>query len=285
LPIRATDLANNAFGLNPFGIHIGDHGIDGHPGWDIEYALGANILAAADGTVQSVLPSEGGQAFGIQVTHKVEGREAYRTIYGVRTVASGVSAGAPVTAGQPLGTVASYTRTIGTITVTYGFTHFQLDDFSSSAGLTNKNAVSPETFLNGEARQTFEVIWRDAFYPQELVEPFVTNTRDITFPMTRVWLLQSGALASRLELTRADAFANGFSYVMRDGSGTVLETGSVEIEALAKPVPTIDFVPNGSQRRRGLYSILNGTMRLDYGAPGAARSVSLAGASVYTTDR
>lgn len=286
LPIRPADRANNAFGLNPFGIHIGDHGIDGHPGWDIEYAVGASVLAAADGTVQSILPSEGGQAFGIQITHKVAGREAYRTIYGVRTVAPGVSAGGSVSAGQPLGTVASYTRTIGTITVTYGFTHFQLDDFSSSAGLTNLNAVSPETFLSGEARQTFDAIWQDAFYLQELVEPFATSPRDVTFPMTRAWLLRSGGLASRLEITRADAFANGFSYLMRDGTGVVAETGIVEIEALAKPAPTIDFIPAGSsQRRRGVYSIHGGTMQMDYGAPGAARPASLGAASTYTTDR
>jgi peptidase M23-like protein len=286
LPIRPAERANNAFGLNPFGIHIGDHGIDGHPGWDIEYAAGASVLAAADGTVQSVLPSEGGQAFGIQITHTVGGRAAYRTIYGVRTLAPGVSAGVSVTAGQPLGTVASYTRTIGTITVSYGFTHFQLDDFSSNAGLTNPNAVSPETFLNSEARQTFEAMWRDAFYPQELVEPFVTNPRDVTFPMTRAWRLESGGLSARLEFTRADAFSSGFSYVMRDGSGAVVETGVVEIEALAKPVPTLDFIPAGSsERRRGLYSILDGTMRIDYGAPGAARPASLTAASSYTTDR
>jgi hypothetical protein len=286
LPIRAADHASNAFGLNPFGIHIGDHGIDGHPGWDIEYAIGASILAAADGIVQSILPSEGGQAFGIQVTHAVGGREAYRTIYGVRTVAPGVSVGAPVAAGQPLGTASSYTRTIGTMTVTYAFTHFQLDDFSRHAGLTNPNAVSPEAFLNSEARQTFEAIWRDAFYPQELVEPFVTNPRDVTFPMRRSWLLRSGGLASLLEFTRTDAFASGFSYVMRDGTGASVEAGTVEIEALAKPTPTIDFIPTGSsQRRRGLYSILDGTMRMDYSAPGGGRPASLAGASTYATDR
>jgi hypothetical protein len=286
MPIRAADRANSAFGLNSFGIHIGDHGIDGHPGWDIEYAVGANVVAAADGTVQSVLPSEGGQAFGIQITHAVGGRAAYRTVYGVRTVAPGVSVGASVTVGQPLGTVSSYTRTIGRITVTYGFTHFQLDDFGSSAGLTNQHAVSPEMFLDSEARQIFETIWAEAFYPQELVEPFATNPRDVTFPMRRVWLLGSGGLAARLEFTRADAFANGFSYIMRDGAGAAVESGSVEIEALAKPVSTIDFIPaGGSPRRLGVYSIVDGTMRLDYGPPGGGRPASLDGASIFTTER
>jgi len=144
-------------------------------------------------------------------------------------------------------------------------------------------AVSPEAFLDSDAHQQFEAIWRDAFYPQELVEPFVTNTRNVAFPMNRSWILQSGSLASRVDFARADAFANGFTYVMRDGAGAVVETGAVEIEALAKPVPTIDFVANGGARRRGLYSILRGTMLLDYGAPGAARPTNLASASTYTT--
>ena len=101
--------------------------------------------------------------------------------------------------------------------------------------------------------------------------------------MTSTWILQTGGLASRLEFTRADPFANGFSYVMRDSAGAVAETGTVEIEALAKPVPTIDFIPNGSARRRGVYSILGGTMHLDYGVPGAARPASLVAASMFTT--
>jgi hypothetical protein len=74
LPIRAEDSANNAFGLNSFGIHIGDHGIDGHPGWDFEYAVGASVLAVADGTIQSVISSEGGSAWGIQISHTHAGR-------------------------------------------------------------------------------------------------------------------------------------------------------------------------------------------------------------------
>ena len=283
LPVRPGERANNAFGLNPFGIHIGDHGIDGHPGWDIEYAVGATVIAAAAGTVQSVLPSEGGTAFGIQIEHFVGGRPAYRTIYGVGTLAPGVSVGAGISAGQPLGIVSSYNRTIGTIPVTYGFTHFQLDDFSKNEGQTNPNAVSPEPFLDSEARQAFEAIWRDAFYIQELVEPFVANPRDVSFPMTRAWTVQGGSLASRLEFTRPGPSSNGYDYVMRDGSGAVTETGTVELEALAKPNPTIDFVVTGGGRRRGVYSILSETMQLDYGAPGAPRPGSLSGASTYLT--
>jgi hypothetical protein len=59
LPVAAGDIASNAFGLNPFGIHFGGtgpggHASDGHPGWDVEFQVGASVLAAADGVVQSV---------------------------------------------------------------------------------------------------------------------------------------------------------------------------------------------------------------------------------------
>jgi hypothetical protein len=283
MPIRAADLANNAFGLNPFGVHIGDHGIDGHPGWDVEYVVGSTIYAAAAGTVQSVLSRDG--EFVIQLTHTLNGREAYRTIYGVRTVASGVVTGASITQGQALGIVSSYTRTIGTITVTYAFTHFQLDDFSANSGLTNMQAVSPEAFLNPEARAIFEVMWRNAFYTQELVEPFFNSPRDVTFPMTRTWTQQTGTLTPRLEVTRANAATTSFTYTMRDASGASTETGTIELEMLARPLPTIDFVAANGSRRRGVFSIESATMQLVYGASGAARVTTLAGASTYSTPR
>ncbi|MBI3262860.1 MAG: hypothetical protein HYZ58_06890 [Acidobacteria bacterium] len=282
LPIRPEDSRHNAFGVNSFGIHIGDHGADGHPGWDFEYAVGASILAAAEGTIQSVMPSEGGAAFGIQISHVMNGRN-YRTDYGVGTLAPEIAPGATVVAGQPLGIAAAYTRTIGTVTVTYAFTHFQLDDFSKHDGLTNPNAVSPENYLDSAARQAFETIWRDAVYYQELVEPFITNPRNVVFPMTRTWTLQAGGLAPRVDFTRAHNAANDFTYVLRDASGASLDTGTAEINPLAKPLSTIDFIPAGGQRRLGVYSVLGGTMQLQYGAPGAARPTSLAGSSEYRT--
>jgi len=286
LPIRPQDYVHNAFGVNPFGAHIGDHGIDGHPGWDIEYAIGAPVLAAADGSVQSVVPGLLGTEWSIQLTHRVGGRDAYRTIYGVASVASGVTPGAAVVTGQTLGIVNTYTGTIGTTAVTYAFTHFQLDDFSASAGLTNRNAVSPESFLTPDAKREFATMWASASYTQELTEPFVTNPRDVSFPMTRLWLLSAGGLTAQLEITRASASAIGFSYVMRDVSGANMETGVLQVDPVARPVAAIDFTPAGSaQRRRGVYSIVDGTMQLDYGAPGAPRPSSLDGASRYLTTR
>lgn len=37
LPAAPEDIGFNAYGILPFGIHAGDHSIDGHPGWDVEY--------------------------------------------------------------------------------------------------------------------------------------------------------------------------------------------------------------------------------------------------------
>ena len=286
LPIRPQDYVHHAFGVNPFGAHIGDHGIDGHPGWDLEYAIGAPVLAAADGLVQSVTPGSLGTEWSIQVTHRLGGRDAYRTIYGVASVASGVMPGAAVVSGQTLGIANSYTRTIGTTVVTYAFTHFQLDDFSASAGLTNRNAVSPESFLTPDAKREFDAMWASASYSQELTEPYVTNPRDVSFPMTRLWLLSAGGLTAQLEITRASASAIGFSYVMRDDRGAITEAGLVEVDPVARPVAAIDFTPaGGAQKRRGVYSIVDGAMQLDYGAPGAPRPSSLDGASRYVTTR
>lgn len=103
--------------------------------------------------------------------------------------------------------------------------------------------------------------------------------------LSRAWTQQSGSLATRLEFTRADAFTNGYSYVLRDASGTSIEAGSVELEALAKPLPTIDFVATGGRRRRGVYSIRDETMQIAYGAAGAPRLTSLTAGSTYTTQR
>jgi hypothetical protein len=63
LPIAPGDAANVAYGIWPFGVHGSSHAVDGHPGFDVEYRVGASVRAAADGTLQnlSVDPNAAGR--------------------------------------------------------------------------------------------------------------------------------------------------------------------------------------------------------------------------------
>ncbi|MEW6323399.1 MAG: hypothetical protein AB1635_20200, partial [Acidobacteriota bacterium] len=127
-------------------------------------------------------------------------------------------------------------------------------------------------------------IWQNAVYVQELTEPFLANPRDVTYPLTRVWTRAQGGHAAALAVTAASAHDRRNAYALRDESGAILETGYIELDVNARPVSTIDLVPNGgAATRRGVYSVLDGEMRIDYGVPGAPRPSSLAGASVYRT--
>src|ERR1043166_9508056 len=53
LPIAAGDGATLAYGIWPYGVHGGGHAVDGHGGFDIEYRIGAPVLAASAGVVES----------------------------------------------------------------------------------------------------------------------------------------------------------------------------------------------------------------------------------------
>lgn len=291
LPLGAEDTATNAYGIAPFGIHFGGtgpggHAFDGHPGWDVEYRPGASVLAAANGAIQSVFadPSATGR-FTIQIHHQTTSG-AYRTVYtNIENVAAGIVVDAAVTRGQPLGRAGVQSQFIGTTLRTWAMTHFQVDDFSRNEGITNHHAVNPEEFLDPAGRDLFDRVWRTAGYNEELVEPFTGNPRDVSFPITRVWTRESGPLAERLEFTRPSPASNEYTYVWSNpASGGATERGSVTFVGTAAG-STIDFQPDGGTIRRGVIDIVEDTMRLTLGAPGAARPGDLTGASVYRTTR
>src|SRR5688572_28946427 len=101
LPVASGDTATNFFGLTTFGIHFGGtgpsgHGLDGHPGWDVEIRIGAPVRAAADGIVQSVFTDSFISSRSvIQIQHQGGGN--YRTVYtNVESVAAGITANAAV---------------------------------------------------------------------------------------------------------------------------------------------------------------------------------------------
>jgi murein DD-endopeptidase MepM/ murein hydrolase activator NlpD len=192
LPVAAGDTATTFFGLAPFAIHFGDtgrggHGLDGHPGWDVEFRPGAQVRAAADGVVQSVFTDSFTTSRSvIQIQHQAGGN--FRTVYtNIESPAAGIAANAAVTRGQVLGLAGTQSTTVERRTVSYGMTHFQVDDFSRNEGATNPNAVNPETFLDSSGRTLFDAVWNTPAYNVELTEPFTGNTRDTAFPISRTW--------------------------------------------------------------------------------------------------
>ena len=289
MPIDAADLANTAFGLTPFGYHGADHAEDGHTGWDVEYRPGASVRAAAAGTVQSVdadalTPGR----FTVQLEHII-GTHHYRTVYtNLATVSTAVVANAAVAAGQPLGTPGTLSTpgTLGTPGTpgTLG-THFQLDDFEFYRDVSNPNAVSPEPFLSAEGRQLFDRIWSTASYAQELVEPFITNPRELAFPASRTWTRAGGDGPAGVRFTRRTARAAEYEYALLAESGTVTETGTVVLTTTSRPFSSIDLLPSAAASRLGVYEIVSNELRLSLAQPGESRPAELGAASVYRTTR
>src|SRR5687767_11458438 len=228
LPIDSLDVANNAFGLIPFGYHGGGHTEDGHAGWDIEYRIGATVRAAAAGTVISVEPDLISLGRTAVVLEHVVGEHFYRTHYtNLAAVTSDVSVDASIVAGQPIGTAGTITATFGGAPVTYAMTHFQLDDLEFHREIANPKAVSPEPFLSAAAQSLFQRMWNTAIYLQELVEPFATNPREA--PITvRTWTRAGGNGPAGIRFTRRGAT---YTYELLAESGTVIEVGDVVLRS------------------------------------------------------
>jgi hypothetical protein len=280
LPVDAADVGTNAYGIWPFGVHGGSHAVDGHPGFDIELRPGAQVRAAADGTVQHAVADAQGR-FTVRLDHSAQGR--YATDYtNLSELAAGIAAGSRVTRGQPIGTAGIQTQFIGTSQVTWAMTHFQVNDFSRHEGLTNPNAVSAEAYFGPSARSLFDAIWRGTAYRTEWCEPFPTNSRLAGFPMVRRWTLRSGTLPAALEVRCVSESNADYEYTWQHTDGAS-ETGLLSIDATAKPLARVDVRPSSGPPRLGVYDIISGTLDLNLGAPGAARPSSLTGAAVYTS--
>lgn len=285
MPIEPGDSANTAFGVAPFGYHGADHAGDGHTGWDIEYRIGGVVRAAAAGTVENVFPDPFTPGrLTVQLEHII-GTHHYRTIYtNLANVNSDIAPPEVVRAGQPIGAAGTLSLTIGTTPVTYAMTHFQLDDFEYYREIPNPNAVSPEPFLTAEAKLLFDALWSRAAFVHELVEPFVTNPRVLSFPASRTWMRAGGNGPAGIRFTRHRAEAAEYEYALLAESGTVIETGAVAINVTARPYPLIALTAPTSVRL-GLYDIVSNEMRLALANPGSPRASDLSGASVYRTAR
>jgi hypothetical protein len=277
MPIDPGDSANTAFGITPFGYHGADHAADGHPGWDIEYRVGALVRAAAAGIVQSVSPDPSAPGrFTVQLEHDVS-NHFYRTVYtNLATVAGDVAVNGTVRVGQTLGTPGTF-GTSGALGV-----HFQLDDFEYYRETPHPNAVSPEPFLTANARAVFDGLWSRAAYVQELVESFPTNPRTLSFPASRKWTRSGGDGAAGIRFIRADVRESNYAYELLAESGTVIESGNVTFNNLRRPYPEIALV-SPTSTRLGIYDLVSNELRLSLAPAGSARPTDLASATIYRT--
>ena len=286
MPLFAGDSANVAFGIQPFGFHAGDHAVDGHAGWDIEYRPGAFVRAAADGIVLSVLPDPLSPARSVVQLEHQAGQHFYRTNYtNLVAVPENVDVGAEIDRGQVLGMAGSVSAVVAGTSVNYAMSHFQIDDFNFYAGpIANPNAVSPETLLNAEGRALFNTLWPAAVFGPELIEPFATNPRSATLPMTRVWKIESGEGPAGISFTRTSTVIDAYQFAILAESGVAVEAGNVTLRYTTRPLQTMDLV-SATSVRLAVYDIVDDRMRLAIGEPGAARPADLSKAAVYRTVR
>ncbi len=272
MPVLSGDAMLETTGLWPFGVHGGGHP-EGHPGWDLEYTTGAKVRAAADGVVSFMMPNM--QHPELHLTSVfVRHRPGYSTLYDhIAVLEPGIVVGAAVHAGDPIGTPGSPSSAL------IDHNHFDL-----WLGLT---PTCPLDYLHAVGRAVFDAIWSTARYQEELAEPLPCNPIAATFPMTRAWLrtsgglLVGGSLVDRIEFIRLDPTTSAYDYRLLDAGGSVIESGTVDLNPFVFPFSTIDLQPAGGPRHLGIYDILSGTLRIAWGD--AARPADLTGASEYSS--
>jgi len=273
MPIAPGDGATVAYGIWPYGVHGGGHGLDGHPGFDLEYRTGASVLAAADGLVDSVTPDAHDPSRRVVHLKHARDRGTYLTDYSnLIAVPERVSPGAAVARGEVLGVAGAFADGRSAMT------HFQLGD---PTHLENGQIIaSPADYVSASARALLDELWRSAAYRAEICEPFLTNSRAQGFPFARTWTRQSGNGPATIDVTCVSD-GGDVAYVMSSGDGQV-ESGTVVVGWSTRPT-TADFRSSSGPTRLAVYDIVSETMRLALGGPGAPRPASLDAAAVYTT--
>ncbi|HIG12101.1 MAG: M23 family metallopeptidase [bacterium] len=264
MPIAAGDSDLLVFGLWPFGVHGGGHP-EGHPGIDIEYKAGAQVLAACDGEVTSIAPNS---HFSGRWDVILVPRPGIVVQYDhMGATAAGIAVGSVVVEGQALGwaPAPSPHRTV----------HLGL----RAAG----QPISPVDYLSPSGAVIHSALWSTARYMEELVEPLSTNAIEVSFPLTASRSLVSGSLPARLEFTRSDAASDLMTYTLFDATDTAFEVGSVTFSPF-KPLAEIDLVPitPGAATRLGVLDIQGSDLWIDWSR--GTRPTSLAGASHYSLD-
>ena len=291
LPLDPLDAGSNFLRIAGFGYHVAEHRLDGHPGLDFEYKLGAKVRAAHAGRLSYFVDAHDPSKLTVQIEFSADGKN-WRNVYtNLAALEPGLVQGSQVSTGQALGSAGSVTAQRGNTTLTYAMTHFQLDDLSGAVnyGLSNPTALSPIPYFSATAQAAFAALVEPVTYHQQLCEPFMSTPRGLLpYPsLTRTWRLQQGSHVTRLDFS-CDHASNqsSYRYALFDASDALLETGTVITESGASALPTIEFNPTTGGKRLGVYAVNanSGTLSLDYSAPGGSRPLSINNASRYGTE-
>ncbi|MDE0916508.1 MAG: peptidoglycan DD-metalloendopeptidase family protein, partial [Planctomycetota bacterium] len=264
MPIAVGDGDLVTFGVWPYGAHGGGHP-EGHPGMDIEYALGAKVRAAADGIVTYIGPNSN---FPTQWDLLLEVRMGVVAQYDhMGAIDPSITVGTIVVEGQVLGDPST------------PFPH-SVVHFGVRAGL---DTVCPVDFLTPAGQATFDSLWVTARYAEELIEPLACNPVDVSFPLTASRTLVSGSLPARVEFTRDDATTYTTTYALYDGTDAVIETGTANYNPF-KTISEINLNPvsPAGPTRLGVLDIQGDDMWIDWDT--TSRPTSLASASHYALD-
>jgi len=266
-------------------VHGSSHLLDGHPGFDFEYRTGSAVLAPTDALVSGRMPDSNapGEREVLQLSYPGSPMDYLIDITNVMNVPASVQKGARVTRGQVIGTAGPIGFASNPASFGSSMIHFGLSDPNSNEPNIAPHSVSPDKFMSAGARAELDVLWQRAAYVSEWCEPFLDNNRAALFPKSRTWTLTSGSTAARIVAgCPTEAGATEYSFIGADGATS--ETGAMLVAWAARPT-TVDFTSAAGVRRLGLFDIVSDTLRLVLAAPGAGRPTSLAGASVYTTQK
>lgn len=291
LPVAPGDSGYLAFGVAPFGYHVAEHRFDGHPGFDIEFIPGRKVHAAHGGIVKYTTDPRDPLLKTVSIEF-VDGGINYQTFYtNIADLEPGIVNGATVATGEVFGTPASVVRDMGNAgSFTYAMTHFQLADNRINYGLSNQSALSPENYFSNAARSALYEIWDKSQYHQMICEPFLSSARGaIPYPViTRRWKQSAGSsVAAEIEFTcdysQSDS-NSAYTYRLKDADETPTETGTAVVTAVVAGVSLIDLIPVNGLMRKGVLYTKDGSMRLDYSAPGGNRPPDLLNAIDYATE-
>lgn len=287
LPIDPADFGFQAYGVAPFGYHIAEHRYDGHPGLDFEYKPGAKIRAAHGGSFRYTADGRDATLKTVTIEWQENGVN-YQTFYtNVSALEAGLTNGSTVTTGQVFGTAGSVTGYVGgSSPVTYAMTHFQFNDNRVTYGLTNAGALSPETYFSATAKASLATAWQKMQYAQMVCEPFLSTSRGMTpYPVvTRRWQRRSGSLAETIEFTCDFSLtSNAYRYRLLNAAGVATESGTASLTAVVGGTSSIDLTNSSGGMRRGVLTVKDDLMQLDYAAVGATRPANLSAATSYST--